>query len=425
MKNAVVSVLEGFLPSTLFITGTILFFSFIGFLFSLKFWRAALKSIRKGASFSSLCLALGGTLGVGNICGVASAVYIGGAGTVFWIWVCAVLSAVTKYCETVLAVAFSKNGGSAHSYVKKAFGSKKPYAVFSFFCIVTAFTMGNVTQVRSAATFAFISKGIPYTVSAAVFFIFVTCFTLGKGKAVKRFTSFAVPVLCCLYVFLCTVVIIAHRNGIVSLTNRIISEAFTPSAETGGFLAFLSCPQLRFGITRGVTSNEAGCGTAPIAYASDKNAVPFESGILGITEVLIDTLLLCTLTAYAVLLPQNALCSDSALSVLNAFTSVFGYWIAPVITVSVFLFALASVGAWSYYAEITASELGANKNFHRAFAILYPAASVIGCFTNENASWFASDLCVSIMGIINGLAVIMLIPSVKRITREALENRSR
>ena len=273
--NAILKSLESaicgaFLPTMLFLSGAVFFIRIARYVFSPRFFAHTMKNGKK-SSLSSLWLALGGTLGVGNICGVCAAIYVGGAGCVFWIWICAFLSAATKYAETVLAVYYRKTTPDGHSfggapvYMRNALGLTLLPNIFCLLCIFTAFTMGNITQVSSAAELAYSAVGVPKYVSALIFGASVLMLTLGKGKSISAFTSKAVPLLCCFYTALCAVNIIAFRDNIAPVTRQILSEALTARAGAGGFIAFITSPALRLGITRGVMSNEAGCGTAPIA----------------------------------------------------------------------------------------------------------------------------------------------------------------
>ncbi len=424
LKTVTEIICGGFLPAILFLGGAV-------FLFRLGKFLLFPKKIRKSsskASLSSLWLALGGTLGVGNICGVVSAIYIGGAGCVFWMWICTFLSACTKYAETVLAVKYRtvlKDGstvGGAPYYIKKALKMNKTANVFAIFCILTAFTVGCATQVKTAADIIVISTDIPRWTVGALFFLFLLMLTLGKAKAISAFTSKAVPFLCVGYAILCLLNIFTFREYMLPLTKQIITEAFTLKAGTGGIIAFLSSPALRLGITRGVMSSEAGCGTAPYAYASDKNASAVHSGLLGIAEVLTDTLILCTLTAYAVLLPQVPLSESSAESVITAFSAILGTLAPFYMSISIFLFALASASAWSFYAEQSAVFLSIKK-FHLPFSIIYSVSAFLFCFAKEESVWFMSDLTVSVMATLNIICLLLLSGEVKSITNSALKEK--
>ena len=277
--------------------------------------------------------------------------------------------------------------------------------------------MGNVTQVKAAADFTRLSLKIPTVMTASAFFLSVLLLSLGKGTAIKKFTSKTVPLLCVFYTLCCFAVIIVFRDNIGIVTAKIFKEAFTPKAEISGFLGYLCSPAIRLGITRGVMSNEAGCGTAPIAYAFDSEATPVNSGLLGVIEVLCDTLLLCTLTAYAVMLPEIPLSEGSAQSVISAFSSALGHAIVPLIGISVFLFALASVSAWSFYALQSAAYLGFKKRFHILFSIAFSSTAFFGCYAKENIVWTLADTSVALMAIINISAILLLFEAVNDITK--------
>ena len=425
MENALIfiekTVCGAFLPALLFLSGAVFLFRIAKHVFSPRFLVRNIKGGKKG-SLASLWLALGGTLGVGNICGVCAAIYVGGAGCVFWIWVCAFLSAATKYAETVLAVHYrelDENGnacGGAPSYMKKGLGLKILPTAFCVLCIFTAFTMGNLTQISSASELIFNSIGIPKYVLALFFGAAVLILTLGKGRFITAFTSKSVPLLCCFYTAVCAVNIFVFRSNIAPVTRQIISEALTLRAGAGGFVAFITSPALRLGITRGVMSNEAGCGTAPIAYAADKDAEPLRSGILGTVEVLVDTLLLCTLTAYAVLLPGIPLTESSANTLIAVFSAVLGRAVANLVALSVGVFALASVSAWAFYSMSCAKYLHLGRRFNLIFAFFYSFTSVIACFISEGTVWTLADISVSAMAVINVLCVTLMFGTVKKLT---------
>ena len=420
LDKAAETVCGALLPALLFISGAVIFISLSGYLLRPRFYRNNFKN----GSLSSLWLALGGTLGVGNICGVCAAIYTGGAGCVFWIWVCAFISAATKYAETVLAVKYRKKRsdgtfrGGAPYYISEGLGMKRTASLFAVLCIVTAFTMGNATQIRAASEFNLLSFGMDKWLSAVIFATALLSLTLGKGRLIGAFTSHAVPFLCIGYSLLCAASLFIFRENIPHLTKAIINEAFTPRAGACGLTAYLSSPAVRLGITRGVMSNEAGCGTAPFAYAENGQADARSCGLLGIVEVLIDTLLLCTLTAYAVLLPQIPLSESSAISVINAFSAVIGRAAAPFLSVAISLFAVASASAWSFYAMRSAEFLGAKKGFHIIFPILYSMTAFFSCFSGEGVLWLVSDLTVALMAIINMTAVTLMIGKVRSISAD-------
>lgn len=414
-----------FLPLVLFFTGTYFFSVLSKYIFSPLRIRKAMKSRDLSSlSFSSLWLALGGTLGVGNITGVCAAIAVGGAGTVFWIWICALLSSVIKYCEAVLAVHFREtdgNGnrfGGAYAYIKNALHAPKLAALFALLCIMTSFTMGNITQVKSASDAVYHAFGIPAPLFAFVFFVIVLIICSGGGKLITSFTGVTVPILCIAYVLISLTVIFIFRENIPEVTHRIITEAFTPRAELSGIAAYLCTPALRLGITRGIMSNEAGCGTAPIAYAAGTSDDACGSGLLGVAEVLCDTLLLCTLTAYAVLLSGTALEGSSVSIAYSAFGSALGNGVRYLLGASIFLFALAAVSAWGFYGRSALKFLGMKQPAIAIYSFFFSLSSFVSAFISESVCWSIADLSISIMAIINVPSLFRLFPTVKALTLE-------
>ena len=415
-----------FLPAVLFVSGIYFSVRLMKYLIRIRFAAAVMKETGGGGdkTLSSLWLALGGTLGVGNICGVASAVMIAGPGCVFWIWVCALLSSVTKYSETVLAVAFKgkeesgRTVGGPYFYIRRipVFGKLAPF--FVVLTVLTTVFMGNITQVKSAADFAHSALNIPPVASAYFFCTAVLVICTGKGKKVTDFTSATVPLLCVFYTILCIVIIVVNFEALGKVTELIFREALTPKAAGGGITAIITSKAFRSGLTRGIMSNEAGCGTAPIAYASGSCDSAVKNGYLGISEVLIDTLLLCTLTAYAILLTGAEAGGNSAQTVLDSFGTVFGNYGRIFLTLSVCLFALASVSAWSFYVRQSLTVFRHAKEMTVVFSFIYPAVSFIGCFVSENKMWAMADISVSLMAIINITAVLLSFDKVMEMTAD-------
>lgn len=434
-----------FLPAVLFISGLFFLFKIGGAVFSPRFLRRVLArekmgdkelhlrsdTKRKGvknntsSSFSSLCLALAGTLGVGNISGVTAAIMIGGPGTVFWIWVSAIVASVLKYAETVLAIHYRARDGSgepcggAHLYIKKGLNAPVVANLFCIICVITSFFMGCITQTRAAADGVYVSSGISPVICGIAFFAIVLYLSLGGGDRISRLTLRLIPPLCLVYICLSLAVIFIFRENIFYVTKMILTDAFSPKA---GVLGFLFSPAMRYGVTRGIMSNEAGCGTAPMAYAKAESVSPARQGIYGIAEVLCDTLLLCTLTAYTVLLSETALSGGATEVAINSFASALGNGVKPLLGVSVFLFALGSVAGWSFYGQESLKALGQGRKFLKIYGVLYALSAFLGCVMPENAVWELADLSISLMAIINVGAVLLLSRDVVKITKGFSKN---
>lgn len=409
------------LPILLAVAGIFLFSSLGKYIFSPK----AIKKLFSGdkSSFSALCLALAGTLGVGNITGTAAAIAIGGAGAVFWMWVCAIISSVLKYSETVLAIAYREktpNGnyrGGAYHYIKNGLGSPFLAIIFSSVCLITSLTMGNMTQVRAAADAI---SFLPNPVLGVTFFVTVLLITLGGGKRISAFSVKVVPPLCLVYSLSALAVITMNADRLGEVTALILTEAFTPRAGSVGIAAYLCFPALRLGITRGIMSSEAGCGSAPTAHAQASTNDPVRQGIFGMLEVICDTLVLCTLTAYAVLLSGVPLSGDATDIALNAFSSVLGEPVRILLGIAIFFFSLAAVSCWAFYGQESLINLGSGKRALRFYGIIYAFFAFAGCVIPESSLWELSDLSVALMALINITVLLLLSPHVIKITKHSL-----
>lgn len=413
------------LPILLFTAGTLMLALLLRYLFDLRAIKSSISEKQSSkSSFSALCLALAGTLGVGNITGTTAAIASGGAGAVFWMWVCAVVSSVLKYSETVLAIKYRERWadgsvhGGAYQYIKKGLGSPFLATVFAAVCILTSITMGNMTQVKAA------SDGIEFVPShilGLIFFVLVLFITLGGGKRISSFSVRAVPPLCLVYALCALSVIVTNVDRIGDVTKAIFSEAFTPAAGASGILGYLCAPALRLGITRGIMSSEAGCGSAPMAHARAETENPVRQGVFGIVEVACDTLLLCTLTAYTVLLSDVPLTGEATEIALSAFSSVLGRPVRILLGISIFFFALAAVSCWSFYAQESLFDLGAGKKTVTVYGITFAFFSFMGCVVSESLVWELSDLSVALMALINIIALTLLSSEVVSVTKSVLK----
>lgn len=425
--NTVNTVLGSFVPPLLLICGSVCTVRLVRYTVPHIIKAFSLFSIKKKNSgehspFGAFCLALAGTLGVGNISGVAAAIASGGAGAVFWMWICSVLCASLKYAETVLAMHFRKRGnggeliGGAHTYISEGLKAPALGAIFCVLCVFASFTTGNITQAKAAAEGIKLALSVPEYICGALLFVLLLFFCR-NGSSIYSFTLKLIPVLCIGYILLCSAVIFKLRTGIPDVTELIFSEAFSFRAGVGGILGCLCSRAVRYGVTRGVMSNEAGCGTAPIAHSSSDIEPPALQGILGIVEVLFDTLFLCTLTAYVILLSGVSI--DGALSTetaVNAFISVLGDACAVPIAVAMFLFALASAASWNYYGRASLSALGVNNITMKGYIFIYSLCAFLGAVIPEGVIWQLSDVSICLMSVINSVAVILLYPIVREET---------
>lgn len=369
------------------------------------------------ASFRSVCLALSGTLGVGNIAGVASAIGTGGAGAIFWMWIFAVMAMVIKYAEVVLAMRYKRHGdGGPALYMK--YGLNKPAiaTIFSILILVSSIGVGNTVQSSAAAESMRVSFDVPNIATGLIFSFITIIMICGGRRRIESASSVIIPILSLGYVIISVSIIISNYKMIPSAVNQIFDGAFSAKSLSGGILGFLLSNAVRLGASRGILSNEAGCGTA--AYAHKTDCHPAEQGIWGIFEVFVDTILLCTLTAFVVLLTPNIPLDSNGIRVALDSYGYYGEWLRLFIGISTAIYALASVVCWSYYGVSSVNYLGGKKNSRRLYLFAYSLAGILGSVFTPSLVWEISDFTVSLMAIINTACVIMLWKEVKKSTDE-------
>jgi len=376
-----------------------------------------LKGKNSRESFKAACLSLSGTLGVGNIAGVASAIGIGGAGSVFWMWVFAFMAMIIKYAEVVLAMRYKKYGeGGAALYMR--YGIKNPILalIFSFLILITSIGVGNTVQSSAASESMRVCFGVPSIVTGIFFSIITLLMIYGGRKRIESVSSIIIPILSFGYIIISLAIICSNWKLIPSVFAQILSSAFDTESLVGGAVGFIFTDSIRLGASRGILSNEAGCGTA--AYAHKTESHPAEQGIWGIFEVFVDTILLCSLTAFVVLITPEAPLNANGIAVaLNAYGH-YGDWLRQFIGISTTIYALASVVCWSYYGISAINYLGGKRNSRRLYLIIYSMAGILGSVFAPSLVWEISDFTVSVMAIINTTCVILLWREVKASTDE-------
>lgn len=323
--------------------------------------RKLVGAISVGSAFRSLCLALAGTLGVGNILGVCVGLSVGGAGSVFWMLASVPFAAVLKYSEVTLCADNLScpwgNDGRSHGgmfYVMRrtwrCFG--KPFSViYAVGVLLLGLVMGAGLQSNAVrgVTNGFLDT--PPTVLGGIFAL-ILIFSVVKGaKIIEKITALVIPMTTVIYILLTCAVIIICSDRLPTVVSEIMSEAFTPGAVGGGILGFLATGAVKEGFSRGLLSNEAGAGTSSMALARDSRLHPSALGLMGIAEVVFDTVLLCSLTAFAVLcaIPEELASLSGMELILSAVGSVLGTPFADTVRLCVFLFAYSTVICWYYY----------------------------------------------------------------------------
>ncbi len=383
--------------------------------------------------FRAVTLALAGTLGVGNIAGVASSIAIGGYGSVFWMWISALVAMVLKYAEIVLAVSHRrmdrKSGepyGGAPYYIRDILSEKghrtcgrAVAAIFALLCIVNSVTMGCMIQANAVSTSFFGVLDVePWLIGALV--ALLCCFVItGNAKWVSGFCEKTVPVMTLGYIVISLAVIWLRRDGLPAAFGAIFSDAFCPESAVGGVFGFLVSNKLRAGVMRGLMSNEAGCGTAPTAHASSNTKSPAKQGFWGIFEVFVDTVLLCTMTALVIILAGDSVLGfgkDPMMMAVKSYSTVLGAWSEYYMCVSVLLFAFATMVCWAHYGKESLRYITKKRSAEAVYVVLFCLFVFVGAVSAPSLSWLLADIAIGLMTIINLPVLCAMSGEVKRET---------
>ena len=385
--------------------------------------------------YQALCTALAATVGTGNIAGVAGAISLGGPGAIFWMWVCAFLGMILKCAEAVLAVFFrhkNSNGetvGGPMYMIEKGLGDKWKFlaVLYAFFGVVAAFGVGNATQINavisglhSASEVFSVEIGRAGDIIIAVFLAVLIAFLFSGGaKRIGQIAEMLVPYASVLYVLLGLGVLIVCWRNIPSVFSAIITGAFSPRAVTGGAVGsvLMVC---RIGASRGIFTNEAGMGTASIAHAAAQVSHPGEQGLMGIMEVFLDTIVICSITALVILcsgiyIPYG--CDTGAALTAEAFSQVYGGWVRVMIALALVLFALATVIGWGYYGLRCAQYL-LGENVFGFFVVMQAVTVVLGAVLETGTVWLLAETINGLMVIPNLIALFGLSPKFFHLIQE-------
>ena len=419
--------LYGFiLPAVLLLGGAYLLFS-VG-VFPIRHpKRTARLFIKKedgGTSpVKAMTMALAGTLGVGNISGVALAIAAGGAGALFWMWVAALFSMMLKYAEVTLALRFRADGGSAMAYMAGGLTGKngrRLAAVFAVLCLFAAFTVGGLVQANAIAEALSESASVSPLFVGVMLSLITAAVIFGGAKKISDATTLLIPPITLLYILMSLVLIVKNINGLPQVFSDIIGGAFDFRSAGGGVFGFLFSRAVRFGTTRGLLSNEAGCGTAPMAHATSGSGIPAKQGLFGIFEVFVDTILLCSLTGIGILLAAPDLSSGGGIHIVaQAFSRVFGAFAPHLVSLSVVVFALATVFCWAYYGETALLWLTKKKAVQNGYRVVFCLSLVLGAILTVEAVFSSVDIVLCLMTLLNVAVLIKLSSLVREETEKA------
>ncbi|HSL24195.1 MAG TPA: sodium:alanine symporter family protein [Vicinamibacterales bacterium] len=380
--------------------------------------------------FQAVATALASTVGVGNIAGVATAIFLGGPGALFWLWMSGVLGMCTKYAEIVVALHYREpdesgtmRGGAMYTLRK---GLKMPLlgGIFALLTALAAFGIGNMVQANSLAESLQASFGVPHWLTGVVLVVLTAAVILGGIKRIGEFTSVLVPFMAILYLGGGAAVLILHAGALPGAIALVLDGAFTGTAATGGFAGGTVMLALRYGIARGLFSNEAGLGSAPMVHAAAQTDHPVRQGMYGIFEVFVDTILICTMTGLVILVTDTwaSGLTGAALSARAFETGLPGTWGHIVVTGGILLFAFSTLIGWSYYGETgIVYLLGARAAL--PYRLLWLVFIYVGATGSLHVVWNVADTLNGLMALPNLVAVLGSIPLLLRLQREFFQVR--
>ena len=392
--------------------------------------------------FQALCTALAATVGTGNLAGVAGAIAIGGPGAIFWMWISAILGMVTKFAEATLSVRFRERNsdgefvGGPMYMIRNGMGKRWHWLAVSycFFGVIAAFGVGNATQVNTViggVNEAIAAMGGRESTTGNLLMgiglaILICGILLGGMKKIGLVAEKAVPLASVCYLLLGLGVLIARAQELPNAFLSIITGAFTPRAATGGAVGSMFIG-LRIGVSRGVFTNEAGMGTAGIAHAAARVKHPCQQGLMGIMEVFLDTIVICTMTALVILVSNVPIPYGEDVGVAlttQAFSQVYGGWVSILIAAALCCFAIATVLGWGLYGARCAQFLFGDGVWKK-FVLLQGGAVILGAVLKTGTVWLLSETVNGLMAIPNLIALGCLAPELRKLTRQFCRKNSK
>lgn len=356
--------------------------------------------------FAALMTALAATVGIGNIVGVATAITMGGPGAVFWMWVTGLVGMATKYSEAVLAVKYREQGdngfkGGPMYYLTNGLNMPKLGMAFAVFTALAAFGIGNMTQANAVAQILNTQMDIPTWVTGLVLLVLTAMVILGGIQSIGKFTSFLVPFMILGYIAISLIVLGMNLDKIGDAFGLIFHYAFSPIAAGGGFVGATMAAAIRYGVARGVFSNESGLGSAPIAAAAAKTNDPVRQALVSMTQTFIDTLVVCTMTALVILIsPFWQQGMSPGLLTMKSFELYLGSFGSVTVVLATVLFAYSTILGWSYYGE-KAIEYIFGEKMVKIYRIIFIAIVMVGAMMKLSFVWDFSDLMNGMMAIPN------------------------
>ena len=377
--------------------------------------------------FGALMTALSATIGTGNIAGVATAVVVGGPGAVFWMWITAIFGMATKYGEGVLAVKYrvqnskGEMSGGPMYYIERGMKQKWLAILFAGFATIASFGIGSSVQSNSVAQSIHASFGIEGWITGVVLTVFTAVVILGGIKSISKVSSVIVPFMAVFYVLGGLIIILLNLDALMPALQLIFSDAFTGDAVAGGALGTV----IRYGVARGVFSNEAGMGSAPIAAAAAKTDHPVRQALVSMTGTFLDTIVVCSITGIVLVMGNMYMDGETGAALTtHTFNKMLpgpGGWI---VTFGLIFFAYSTILGWCYYGEKCATYLFGDKCI-TIYRVIYVATVMLGTVASLDLVWAAADTFNGLMAIPNLIALLALSGVIIKETKDFKEKRKR
>jgi len=369
--------------------------------------------------FQALMTALAATVGTGNIAGVATAIASGGPGALFWMWITGLFGMATKYAEAVLAVKYrvvDENGtmsGGPMYYLSRGLKNQRLGkflgALFALFAAVAAFGIGNMVQSNSVADAMQSSFGVPHAATGIVLALATALVILGGIRSIARTTSVLVPVMIVLYMLGGLLVLLINWRGIPDIVLYVFNDAFTPSAAIGGFAGATVMQGIRYGVARGVFSNESGLGSSPIAAAAAQTKNPVTQALVSMTQTFIDTIVVCSITGFTIIATGMWTTGKTGAQLTTAAFSkgLPGESGGLIVAIGLILFAYSTLLGWSYYGEKSIEYLFGVRSI-KPYRIIFSIFVAIGAVAHLELVWSLADLMNGLMAVPNLIGLLAL-----------------
>ena len=381
--------------------------------------------------YQALMTALAATVGTGNIAGVATALAAGGPGALFWMWMTGLVGMATKFAEAVLAVKYritddrhAMAGGPMY-YIERGLGWRWLGIVFAGLTTVAAFGIGNLVQANSVADALRATFGVPLVVSGAMVALATALVVLGGIQLIAKTASVIVPTMIVFYLVGGLIVLALNWRTLPDIVFHIFRDAFSPTAAVGGFAGATVTQGIRFGIARGVFSNESGLGSGAIAAAAARAHHPVAQGLVSMTQTFIDTIVVCSITGFTIIATGAWQSGETgaALTTRAFSTGLPGTWGGSIVALALALFAFSTILGWSYYGEKALEYLVGSTRFTRRYRIVWVAATFVGAVTSLEVVWAVADVFNGAMALPNLIALVLLSGVVVRETKDYLGRR--